>query len=104
MRPCVLRSRLFLTGVPRARRGPNPSAVAIAQTVATRPARTRPVRAIGTQPPGPELPGHSGDSAAVGPARSIATHVYSQLAPVTRPVYPVYREWLTNEGYEHLLE
>jgi hypothetical protein len=26
-----------------------------------------------------------------------------ELAPVTRPVYPVYREWLTNEGYSHLL-
>ncbi len=26
-----------------------------------------------------------------------------ELAPVTRPVYPVYREWLTNEGYAHLL-
>lgn len=27
-----------------------------------------------------------------------------ELAPVTRPVYPVYREWLATEGYEHLLE
>jgi hypothetical protein len=27
-----------------------------------------------------------------------------ELAPVTRPVYPVYREWLANEGLEHLLE
>jgi hypothetical protein len=27
-----------------------------------------------------------------------------ELAPVTRPVYPVYREWLANEGREHLLE
>ncbi len=25
------------------------------------------------------------------------------LAPVTKPVYPVYREWLINEGREHLL-
>ncbi len=27
-----------------------------------------------------------------------------ELAPITRPVYPVYREWLINEGREHLLE
>ncbi len=27
-----------------------------------------------------------------------------ELAPVTRPVYPVYREWLANQGYDHLLE
>ena len=27
-----------------------------------------------------------------------------ELAPVTRPVYPVYREWLVSEGRDHLLE
>jgi len=27
-----------------------------------------------------------------------------ELAPVTRPVYPVYREWLISEGHDHLLE
>ena len=27
-----------------------------------------------------------------------------ELAPITRPVYPAYREWLATEGYEHLLE
>jgi hypothetical protein len=26
-----------------------------------------------------------------------------ELAPVTRPLYPVYREWLVNDGREHLL-
>jgi hypothetical protein len=26
-----------------------------------------------------------------------------ELAPVTRPVYPVYREWLAKDGREHLL-
>ena len=27
-----------------------------------------------------------------------------ELAPVTKPVYPVYREWLINDGRSHLLE
>jgi hypothetical protein len=26
-----------------------------------------------------------------------------ELAPVTRPIYPVYREWLKSQGYDHLL-
>jgi hypothetical protein len=26
-----------------------------------------------------------------------------ELAPVTRPIYPVYREWLQAHGYQHLL-
>ncbi len=26
-----------------------------------------------------------------------------EMAPITRPVYPVYREWLQHHGYEHLL-
>jgi hypothetical protein len=26
-----------------------------------------------------------------------------ELAPVTKPVYPVYREWLVNDGRDHLL-
>jgi hypothetical protein len=26
-----------------------------------------------------------------------------ELAPVTRPIYPVYREWLKANGYDHLL-
>lgn len=26
-----------------------------------------------------------------------------ELAPVSKPIYPVYREWLRAEGYEHLL-
>ncbi len=34
-----------------------------------------------------------------GPIATILT-----LAPVTKPVYPVYREWLMNEGLDRLLE
>jgi hypothetical protein len=26
-----------------------------------------------------------------------------ELAPVTRPIHPVYREWLQSEGHDHLL-
>ncbi len=26
-----------------------------------------------------------------------------ELAPITRPVYPIYREWLQQQGYQHLL-
>jgi hypothetical protein len=26
-----------------------------------------------------------------------------ELAPVTKPIYPVYRQWLEDEGYDHLL-
>jgi hypothetical protein len=26
-----------------------------------------------------------------------------QMAPVTRPIHPVYREWLRAEGYDHLI-
>jgi hypothetical protein len=26
-----------------------------------------------------------------------------ELAPVTRPIHPVYREWLKSQGHDHLL-
>jgi hypothetical protein len=26
-----------------------------------------------------------------------------EMAPVTRPIYPVYRDWLKAQGYDHLL-
>jgi hypothetical protein len=26
-----------------------------------------------------------------------------ELAPVTRPIHPVYRQWLEEQGYDHLL-